>query len=121
MVAFEAVVALSGKQGVCTGGGDLSCVAVTKDDGTVSLVFWDFNWTSTRFPDDTTAAIGSHQIVVQPGANVAAAYIIQEAQLDSGTWDQAANPIVVGTNGASVRLTIQVPYGSYGKISLKPN
>ncbi|MGB8770942.1 MAG: hypothetical protein WCC92_15085 [Candidatus Korobacteraceae bacterium] len=121
MFAFEALAALNGTEGTCTSSAGLSCVAVTSDDGTVSLVFWNFSWAGARFPDTLTQANETYTITVQPGVSATPAYTIQSAQLASGPWDQNANPIALVSSGTSIRLTIQIPYGSYGKVSLKPN
>ncbi len=121
MVAFEALVGLNGTQGTCTSSGGLSCVAVTGEDGTVSVVSWNFSWAGTYFPDAITPASETFKITVQPGVSTATAYTIQSAQLNSGQWDQAAYPIAVQSGGASIGLTVEMPYGSYGRVSLKPN
>jgi hypothetical protein len=121
MIAFEALAGLSGTQGTCNSSGDLSCVAVAGDDGTVSLVFWNFSWANTSFPDDMTQASETYQITAQLGASPASAYAILAAQLDSDPWDRTASPILVSLGGTSIRLTAQIHYGSYGKVSLKPN
>jgi hypothetical protein len=121
MIAFEALAGLDGTQGTCTSSASLACVAVSGDDGAVSLVLWNFGWADTYFPDTGgNQASQTYEITVRPGASIAATYAIQAAQLDSGPWDEAANPIVVDSSGTSIRIDVQLPYGSYGEVSLKP-
>ncbi len=121
MIAFESLASLKGVQGTCTSNAELSCVAVTGEDGTVSLVFWNFTWASSSFPDAMTPANATFAITVQPGTSAALAYSIQTAELGSAPWDQSGNPIVLATSGNDIKLNLQIPDGSYGKIELKPN
>jgi hypothetical protein len=121
MVAFQVLAGLKGTQGSCTGTAELSCVAVTAADGTITLVFWSFSWAGVYFPDTMTPTSKAYEITVQPATTAATAYAVQSAQLDSGTWDLTANPISLTLTGASIRLGVQVPYASYGEITLKPN
>lgn len=121
MVAFTALSGLQGTPGACTGTAGLSCVAVTRQDGTLSVVLWTFSWTSNYFPDAMTQANKAYAVTVQPAAGGASAYAVQTAQLDSQAWDLAASPITVDSTGTSIQLLMNLPYGSYGEISLKPN
>jgi hypothetical protein len=121
MVAFQTLAGLKGTQGSCTGTAELSCVAVTGTDGTITLVFWGFSWAGVYFPDTMTPTSKAYEITVQPGTSAATAYAVQSAQLDSGTWDLTANPISTNLSGANIRLGLQIPYASYGEITLRPN
>lgn len=121
MFAFEALAALNGTQGTCTSSADLSCVAVTAGDGVVSLVLWNFSWAGSYFSDTMPQETDAYTVTVEPAGPAAASYTVQAAQLDSASWDQAANPIILTSAGTNIQLAIRIPYGSYGKISLQPN
>jgi hypothetical protein len=121
MVAFQALAGLQGTQGSCTGSAELSCIAATGTDGTINLVFWSFSWAGVYFPDSMTPTSNAYEITVQPGAGTATSYAIQSAKLDSGTWDLTASPISVSMSGTSIQVGLQVPYASYGEITLRPD
>lgn len=121
MSAFEALAGLNGTQGTCTSNAGLSCIAVSNTDGSISLVLWNFSWSDSYFPDVMLQASEAYSISIQPKASPAPDYAIQEAQLDSGPWDQIANPIALNLTGTNIQLTFRISYGSYAEISLKPN
>ncbi len=121
MIAFEALAGVNGTQGTCTGSAGLSCIAVTTGDEVVSLVFWNFKWSDSYFPDVVPQASEVYTITVQLGVSAATSYTVQAAQLNSALWDQIAMPITLDLTGTNIQLSIRIPDGSYGKISLKPN
>ncbi len=121
MSAFEALAGLNGTQGTCTGTTGLSCIAVTSTDGGVSVLLWSFSWSGSYFPDVMPQETEASTLTVQPVGTPAMSYTVQAAQLDSGPWDQVANPITLDLADTNIQLMLRIPYGSYGKISLRPN
>ncbi len=121
MSAFEALAGLNGTEGTCTGTTGLSCIAVSSSDGDLSVVLWSFSWSGSYFPDVMPQETEAYTLTVQPAGATAISYTVQTAQLDSGPWDQVANPITLDLAGTNIQLTFRMSYGSYGKISLRPN
>ena len=85
------------------------------------MVLWNFSWAGSYFPDTMPQETEAYTVTVEPAGAAAASYTVQAAQLDSASWDQAANPIILTSAGTNIQLAIRIPYGSYGKISLQPN
>ena len=121
---FTAVAGLKGKPAPCVAGSGVSCVAATNPDGSIDVVFWNYEWMTDRFPSvmPTKAAVTPTFTISQIGNTTATTYDLTTAKMNSAVW-QASRPPIGFAKVAPTGLTFSfsVPYGNYGQLLLKPH
>lgn len=124
MLALLAVANLKGKAAPCLGTSGISCVAATNADGTIDVVFWNYNWMTDKFPKVMPArkpAVSTFT-VSQTGVGGTSSYDLDATTINStprAADKTSANFAKMTPAGLSFSFT--VPYGTYGEFVLKPH
>ncbi len=124
MLAFQAVAGLKGAAAPCVGTAGVSCVAVKDADGSVEVVFWNFNWMTDRFPLVMPAKKPEQHTftVTQTQGNWAGSYDLTSAKMNSAPWQGGTSTAnFAHGNQSTLTFSIVVPYGNYGQLTLKPH
>ncbi len=124
MLALLAVANLKGKPAPCVGAAGISCVAATNVDGTVDVVFWNYNWMTDKFPRvmPSRKATVSTFTVSQIENQGAGTYDLSTATMNSAPWQGNKSPEnFARMSPAGLTFSFSVPYGNYGEFVLKPH
>ncbi len=123
MLAFLAIVGLKGSPALCVGDASTSCVAVKNSDGSVDVVFWNYNWLTDRFPRvmPATKPTAHTFIVTQAQSGSTVSYDLASAKMNSAPWQGTSPANFAHSDHSGLTFSLVVPYGNYGQVTLKPH
>ncbi len=124
LLALTAVAGLKGAPASCVGDSDTSCVAIKNSDGSVEVVFWNYNWMNDHFPRVMPAkkAVAHTFTLTQAQGSWAGSYDLASAKMNSAPWQGGTSPANFAHGSQStLTFSLVVPYGNYGQFTLKPH